>query len=227
MWLIDSGEKVGLGIYQFFTLINIRIYFGWLEIKIILRGRCDPVDYDVFTNCRILKIFWTNNFFFAYNFKLFIQINETIPETSLYVSKICNYWLTFLMDFLDKYPKKNHFSLFLAILFTTIMLLSGLQMIANVFVLVFHHKNVKIQEPMPEWVSSKPKEYLNKIFYFWTKYKDRVLHLQSFGSTSRHALSSHLGATKDTNQALQKGPYQWVCLRGHYPGLCMQYECGK
>ena len=37
--------------------------------------------------------------------------------------------------------------------FATVMVISALSIISNVFVLIFHHKNVKIQKAMPRWVS--------------------------------------------------------------------------
>ena len=55
-------------------------------------------------------------------------ITNLIPESSLSIPKIALY-------------------------FTSVMVISALSIIANVFVLIFHHRNVKIQQPMPRWVS--------------------------------------------------------------------------
>ena len=34
------------------------------------------------------------------------------------------------------------------------MVISALSIVANVFVLILHHRNVKIKPPMPKWVSA-------------------------------------------------------------------------
>jgi len=38
--------------------------------------------------------------------------------------------------------------------FASVMVISTLSILANVFVLSLHHKNVRIQQPMPKWVIS-------------------------------------------------------------------------
>jgi hypothetical protein len=43
------------------------------------------------------------------------------------------------------------------------MTISGLSVVANVFVLILHHKNVKIQKPMPKLVR---KNFLFKILNY-------------------------------------------------------------
>ena len=57
-------------------------------------------------------------------------ITASIPESSLSTPKI-------------------------AIYFTSVMFISAFSIIANVFVLILHHKNVKIQPGMPKWVFYK------------------------------------------------------------------------
>lgn len=37
----------------------------------------------------------------------------------------------------------------------SVMVISSMAIIANIFVLIFHHRNVKIQKPMPGWVFDK------------------------------------------------------------------------
>lgn len=45
------------------------------------------------------------------------------------------------------------------------MVISTLSVITNVCVLVLHHKNVKIQEPMPNWVNKYICGYLAKALW--------------------------------------------------------------
>ncbi len=45
------------------------------------------------------------------------------------------------------------------------MVISTLSVITNVCVLVLHHKNVKIQEPMPAWVEKYICGYLAKLLW--------------------------------------------------------------
>ena len=40
----------------------------------------------------------------------------------------------------------------IGIYFGMIMLICATSVIANVVILIFHHRNVKIQKPMPDWV---------------------------------------------------------------------------
>lgn len=62
-------------------------------------------------------------------------ITSIIPESSLSVPKI-------------------------AIYFASVMVISGMSIVANVFVLMFHHRNVRIQKPMPRWVEVLICKYL-------------------------------------------------------------------
>ena len=79
-------------------------------------------------NFLILIFFNIKNTNFTKAIIMFSQIiTSSIPESSLSVPKIALY-------------------------FTSVMFISALSIIANVFVLAFHHKNVKIQPPMPFWV---------------------------------------------------------------------------
>lgn len=57
-------------------------------------------------------------------------ITGIIPESSLSIPKIGLY-------------------------FASVMIISATSIIANVFILIFHHKNVKIQQPMPKMVKKK------------------------------------------------------------------------
>lgn len=41
--------------------------------------------------------------------------------------------------------------------FSCLMIISTLSIIANVLVLILHHRNIKIQMPMPNWVSNRNK----------------------------------------------------------------------
>jgi hypothetical protein len=50
------------------------------------------------------------------------------------------------------------------------MVISTLSVITNVFVLVLHHKNVKIQEPMPEWIEKYICGHLAK--FLWMERPD-------------------------------------------------------
>lgn len=71
----------------------------------------------------------------------FLQLLTTIvPESSLSIPKIALY-------------------------FSSIMVISTLSVITNVCVLVLHHKNVKIQEPMPNWVNKYICGYLAKALW--------------------------------------------------------------
>ena len=65
-------------------------------------------------------------------------ITGLIPESSLSVPKI-------------------------AIYFASVVLISTISIVANVFVLIFHHRNVKIQQPMPKWIDTLICNYLAKI----------------------------------------------------------------
>ena len=47
------------------------------------------------------------------------------------------------------------------------MTISGLSVVANVFVLILHHKNVKIQKPMPRLVRLFSPFYISKVCNVW------------------------------------------------------------
>lgn len=71
----------------------------------------------------------------------FLQLLTTIvPESSISIPKIALY-------------------------FSSIMVISTLSVITNVCVLVLHHKNIKIQEPMPAWIEKYICCYLAKILW--------------------------------------------------------------
>jgi len=80
----------------------------------------------------------------------FLQLlRESIPESSLSVPKLG----------IKIGIKNTQFilltfnPLFQAMYFASVMVISTLSILANVFVLSLHHKNIRIQPPMPKWVN--------------------------------------------------------------------------
>jgi DNA-directed RNA polymerase subunit M/transcription elongation factor TFIIS len=55
--------------------------------------------------------------------------------------------------------------------FASVMVISTMSILANVFVLSLHHKNVKIQPPMPKWVEKWICGYLAKLLRMDKPYK--------------------------------------------------------
>jgi hypothetical protein len=86
-------------------------------------------------------------------------ITSIIPENSLSVPKI-------------------------AIYFASVMVISGMSIVANVFVLMFHHRNVRIQTPMPHWIEVLICKYLASMLRM--KRPPRVPSYANYDSTSTH-----------------------------------------
>lgn len=84
-------------------------------------------------------------------------ITSIIPESSLSVPKI-------------------------AIYFASVMVISGMSIVANVFVLMFHHRNVRIQTPMPRWVEVLICKYLATVLRM--KRPERVPSYVNYDSSS-------------------------------------------